>query len=651
MAIGMYDDMDEEEAKAFKAMQAKAVAKRNKPLPDSRRDTHPENPEHKDISPPDSRRDTHPENPEHKDISPPANHHPCGDLLDQGKRIEYINICLPLYQASVIGDWEAVENILSISPEFEDDLLGYSITEGKDTPLHIGVYSQSIKFVENLVNQMTDQQLALQDIYGRTPLYCAAGVGDVDMVRVMVQRRPQLVTIRDKSGTLPITMAALFGKRDMVAYLYGWNKSMAANNGWKDEDIHKVFLKCIQADLFDSAIKILDDNNETGFPKQHCAREVLYKLARKTYAFKDKKSWKNSIITWMRPTKESSVAIQLLRKICKNILERPTDEINEILKGPFSQQTPFIAAEMGNTKFLVELIRGYPELMWKENDNKQNIFHIAVSHRYESIYNLLYEMGSMHNYMTHHKDKDGNNMLHLLGILKTKTPHEDVSGAVFQMQRELLWFKEVDSKVPTYCREEKNHDGRTPLQLFIENHQDMASKGEKWMKETANQCMVVAALVTTVVFSAAFTIPGGYDQSNGLPVFLKDGPFMAFVMLDAISLILSSASILMFLSILTSRYAQEDFLVSLPKKLMIGLTTLFLSIITMMVAFSVSFYVLYPKKFISVPIIISVGALVPIFLYMKLQFPLLVDTYGSTFGSRYLFKPKTRVLFYRHPRF
>ncbi|PWA40779.1 PGG domain-containing protein [Artemisia annua] len=39
---------------------------------------------------------------------------------------------------------------------------------------------------------------------------------------------------------------------------------------------------------------------------------------------------------------------------------------------------------------------------------------------------------------------------------------------------------------------------------------------------------------------------------------------------DAISLFSSAASILMFLSILTSRYAERDFLKSLPKKLTLG---------------------------------------------------------------------------------
>ncbi|KAJ9559406.1 hypothetical protein OSB04_014020 [Centaurea solstitialis] len=365
-------------------------------------------------------------------------------------------------------------------------------------------------------------------------------------------------------------------------------------------------------------------------------------------------------VLWVQPATSERVAVKLLRKIWKNILESSSDDINEILKGPLVRNEVmeetypfpilFVAAELGNIKFLVELTRGYPELLWKQNDIKQTIFHIAISHRHQSIYNLLYEMGSTHEIITRNKDIQGNNMLHLVGM-KAMTSHEDVSGAVFQMQREMLWFKEVESKVPTYCREEKNNDGHTPLQLFTKNHQHMVSEGEKWMKETANKCMVVAALVTTVVFSVAFTIPGGYNQNDGLPIFLKDGPFIMFVILDAISLILSSSSILMFLSILTSRYTQEDFLVSLPKKLMIGLTTLFLSIITMMVAFSFSFFVLYRNKWIPIPIIISVGAVVPVFLYMKLQFPLLVDAYRSTYSSKYLFRPKKRVLFYRNPTF
>ncbi|GJW89384.1 ankyrin repeat-containing protein [Tanacetum coccineum] len=108
--------------------------------------------------------------------------------------------------------------------------------------------------------------------------------------------------------------------------------------------------------------------------------------------------------------------------------------------------------------------------------------------------------------------------------------------------------------------------------------------------------MVVATLIATIVFAAAFTIPGGYDQETGIPFFRQKPSLTVFVISDAVSLIFSSTPVLIFLAILTSRYAERDFLESLPKKLMFGLASLFLSIMTMMVAFSLSFFVLYHRN-------------------------------------------------------
>ena len=88
------------------------------------------------------------------------------------------------------------------------------------------------------------------------------------------------------------------------------------------------------------------------------------------------------------------------------------------------------------------------------------------------------------------------------------------------------------------------------------------------------------------MFAVVFTIPGGNNQDSGYPIFLKENLFVVFIISDALSLFSSSTSVLMFLGILTSRYAEEDFLESLPRKLIIGLSTLFLSIASMMVAFS-----------------------------------------------------------------
>jgi hypothetical protein len=54
----------------------------------------------------------------------------------------------------------------------------------------------------------------------------------------------------------------------------------------------------------------------------------------------------------------------------------------------------------------------------------------------------------------------------------------------------------------------KNSNDETRRDIFKKKHQDLHKNGEKWMKETTNNCIpvVVATLIATVVFAAAFTI-------------------------------------------------------------------------------------------------------------------------------------------------
>ena len=176
-----------------------------------------------------------------------------------------------------------------------------------------------------------------------------------------------------------------------------------------------------------------------------------------------------------------------------------------------------------------------------------------------------------------------------------------------------------------------NKEGLTPRQLFTRNHEDMMSKGEKWMKDTASSCTVVGALIVTIMFATAFTVPGGNDQNTGVPIFLNKKLFMVFIVSDALSLFSSSTSVLMFLGILTSRYAEEDFLESLPRKMIIGLSTLFFSIAAMMTAFSAALILmLHEQSWIFKPIICL--ASIPITLFVSMQFPLLVSMVKSTYG-------------------
>ena len=182
-----------------------------------------------------------------------------------------------------------------------------------------------------------------------------------------------------------------------------------------------------------------------------------------------------------------------------------------------------------------------------------------------------------------------------------------------------------------------NTNGKRPRELFTESHKELVEEGEKWMKETSSSCTVVAALIVTIMFAAAITVPGGQIQDVGLPIFINEKVFMVFIISDALSLLSASTSLLMFLGILTSRYAEEDFLKSLPKKMIVGLSTLILSIATMMITFCASLFIILPRKSrVVIPIICL--ASVPVTLFAWMQFRLLIDMVKSTYARMILDK-------------
>ncbi|KAF2309995.1 hypothetical protein GH714_006101 [Hevea brasiliensis] len=164
------------------------------------------------------------------------------------------------------------------------------------------------------------------------------------------------------------------------------------------------------------------------------------------------------------------------------------------------------------------------DLVLKVDDNQHTIFHKAILNRHEKIFMLIFELGMMKTLIEICEDKDGNNMLHLAG----KMPQEEsrvnvVPGAALQLQRELQWFEVVKKVVRPGQIAAKNVDGKTPRDVFMKEHKELREAAEKWMINTANSCMLVATLIATVVFAAAFTVPGEDEVVARLLLSVESG--------------------------------------------------------------------------------------------------------------------------------
>lgn len=200
----------------------------------------------------------------------------------------------------------------------------------------------------------------------------------------------------------------------------------------------------------------------------------------------------------------------------------------------------------------------------------------------------------------------------------------------------------METIVQPRLKEEKNENMKTPSTLFSDEHKVLAKEGERWMKNTAGSSMIVGTLISAVMFTTALTVPGGNNNVTGLPIMLETErkPFLLFMGSNALSMFTSSTSILMFLGILTARYAEEDFLKSLPTKLIFGIACLFLSIVTMMISFGTALYLMLIKQLAWVSYPIIVFSIIPVALFSLLQFPLLVEMINRTYGSGVFDKPK-----------
>ncbi|KAL5754047.1 hypothetical protein ACOSP7_022267 [Xanthoceras sorbifolium] len=605
----------------------------------------------------------------------------------------------PLYKAVEEGDWEITRSYINNEP----NIVRTKITLNGDTALHVAVMAGAgqIKILKHLLRLMSPDDLELKNDMGYTAFSIAAINGFQEMVEKMLEKNSNLVNVKDQHGLIPIVLASLHSSKDMVRYLY--KKTPHEMLIPKNPDRSgATLLNCLITDeIYDVALHLLQKHPLLGFVEDIHRNYTIMLLAHKPSAFPSGnkyaflKRWIYSCINVEAEiqnfvdTQESSdeenitrsrpyqsigkilgQATKLFRVHVWNLLRYLVPDLNhlyhkklrhgealQILKC-LVQEIPklsnteleriglnkaiYDAIKNGITEFVDEIIVTTPEIIWKKDNKGRTIFAHAIVQRQEKIFSHVYGLNGKMRIAVIRHDIFHNNFLHLAAKLSPHSRLERISGAALQMQRDLEWFEEVQSILPPKYMEEVNENNKAPSELFSKEHEELVKEGERWMKSTAASCMVVATLIAAVMFTSAFTVPGGNNNETGIPIFLKYKAFLVFMISNALSLFSSSTSVLVFLGILTSRYAEKDFRRSLPTKLVIGLFTLFFSIVTMMAAFGSAISIILRERldWVAIPIILL--SAVPIGLFALFQFPLLIEVLICTYGGSIFNKSKKR---------
>ncbi|KAI3912540.1 hypothetical protein MKW98_021002 [Papaver atlanticum] len=533
-----------------------------------------------------------------------------------------------------------------------------------------------------------------------TALHYAARYGNFEAVVLLVNKNPKLPLVLSKGGHTPLYVAlqnCTIHQRKVAEYLYFLTKD-ADPSPFSGDGGAYTFCKLIEISFYDIALCLLRQFPEVAVIKSNhfdmCGLEMM---VRKPYAFKSGAKltwWQNLIYSLIQVNMNSMKPEECTIRDEENPLPENlnSDKVSESSRISSSKTykgliMPYLTRAIGVEhlydqklvhqqavalvkQILVEICKSH-KLSWFFNNNEniiktaikngiiefvaecfeqnerliflhisgEKMIEMAITERKETIVDIICKtadkLGDKMDEVSR-RDKDNNTILHHAAKLAPFAQLSLVSGAALQMEREMQWYKGVESILQESDRFTRNKEGNTAQFIFTEEHKKLVKEGQYWLKDTSGSCMIVGTLIATVAFAAAFTVPGGNvsdsnNAMNGSPIFLRESSFTVFVVSDALALFSSITSVLMFLAIYTSRFAEIDFLKSLPQKLIFGLATLFVSMVAILVAFGASLLIVVGSRFTQALIPITLFGCCPLVLFAFLQLPLFVEMVRSTY--------------------
>ncbi|KAI9119024.1 hypothetical protein K1719_009699 [Acacia pycnantha] len=301
-----------------------------------------------------------------------------------------------------------------------------------------------------------------------------------------------------------------------------------------------------------------------------------------------------------------------------------------------------VAAQKGVVEVVNKILQRLPVSIHDTSSMKKNIVMIAVENRQPRILEALYTHLSV-NLKKHllwrdlllAVDTEDNTILHLAakyGQSGGSHPWQ-IHGSAMQMQWEIKWYEYVKVYAPTHFVFLTNKNDETPEQIFTRDHEKLVQSSSEWLKDTSESCSVVAALVAGVSFATSSQVPGGTDDETGKPRLEGQPAFELFAVTGLIGLCFSVTALVMFLSILTSRKQPKDFRRNLPLKLLLGLSSLFVSIASMLISFCAAHFFVLEDKFKKGVFPLYAATCLPVSFYAIAQFPLYMDLLKSIVRS------------------
>ncbi|PWA53839.1 ankyrin repeat-containing domain, PGG domain, Gag-polypeptide of LTR copia-type [Artemisia annua] len=410
----------------------------------------------------------------------------------------------PVQTAAAFGNTEALKIMLASYPK-------YLFTPDKNNLLAIH-YSLNNKTILYLFNQMKNHKVEydkfLRDMQGFELLSQVIERGLIDVAYELINDYPSMAIPVYKDGKT--ALGCIVRKPEL--FYSGTHYNLCQRSVYHHVPIENDSL---------SSTDMADVENQEAPKKEkfvtkytrRCLHDVISRICVKL--------WETTLlhVPHIKHLKDDKVkhntTIKLLRRICEEVDRTHT---LSVIKRLYSSL--FCLAVENNTAEAVDVLSTYFAGLYDSYQDGQDIIQWTVSNHSKNVY----------IYMSHQEhfskfdwlgsiDDDGNNILHLAGRLAPLHKLNAASGAALQMQQELQWFEEVKKVVGITHTQALNKNKETPMMVFRREHKKLRKDGEEWMKKTADSYTITAALIITIVFAAAITVPGGNNSATGKPIY------------------------------------------------------------------------------------------------------------------------------------
>ena len=138
-----------------------------------------------------------------------------GESDKEGNIDDGVEIYMDFYKALQIGDWNAAKEFLDRHPL----AISAKITVTEKTAIHVAGEAGHVHIVEELVKQMSEENLEIKDIFGFTALARAAYNGNYRMAECMLGKNENLIRI-ETENRIPVVVAIGNGHLKLARYLY-----------------------------------------------------------------------------------------------------------------------------------------------------------------------------------------------------------------------------------------------------------------------------------------------------------------------------------------------------------------------------------------------------------------------------------------------